>query len=138
MKLLRKKPDLSEWVLPDVFDPEKTFTEMLQDALEQTLEVIFEDEDQQAYIHFPSLWGETDGGGGPAVSDPLTIHLALDSIGSTVVFNLREALEGTVQMCAEDGSFSDQLPKLSHALRELANEIDAACASGAKHSEGLL
>lgn len=127
-----EKPDLSEWVLPDVFDPEKTFTEMLQDALEQTLEVIFEDEDQQAYIYFPVKWGDTDGRGGPAVSDPLTIHLALDSIGSAYSFNLREALAASLEWCAEDGSFSDQLPKLSHALRELANEIDAACAKHIK------
>lgn len=138
MKLLGKKPDLSEWVLPDVFEPEKTFTEMLQDALEQTLEVIFEEEDQQAYIHFPALWDETDGEGEPPTPDPLTIHLALDSINCAVSFSLREAIDGPVALCSEDGSYLDQLPRLSHALRELANEIDAACAAGAKHSEGLL
>jgi hypothetical protein len=132
MKRLGKKPDLSDWNLPDVFDEEKTFREMLQDALEQVLTAIFEEKPEEAYIYFPVEWGDTDGRGGPAISDPLTIYLALNSIDLAYSFNLREALATSLEWCAEDGSFSDQLPKLSHALRELANEIDAACA---KHSE---
>ena len=127
MKRLSGKPDLSDWNLPDVFDEEKTFKEMFQDGLEQTLECIFEDQDDKAYIFFPIEWGETDGCGGPGVSDPLTIYLRLDSINTHYAFNLREALAGSLEFCAEDGSFSDQLPKLSHALRELANDIDAVC-----------
>ena len=117
-----------------MFDEEKTFREMLQDGIEQTLECIFEDEDEKAYIFFPIEWEDSDGLGGPAVSDPLTIYLVLDSINTHYAFNLREALAGSLEFCAQDGSFSDQLPKLSHALRELANDIDAACT---KHSKEL-
>jgi hypothetical protein len=134
MKRLGKKPDLSDWVLPDVFDEEKTFREMLQDALEQALEVVFEEEEEKPYIYFPAEWGNHDGNGGPAIVDPLTIYLVLDSINAAYAFNLKESLAGSLEMCAEDGSFSDTLPKISHALRELANEIDAACA---KHSKEL-
>ena len=132
MKRLGEKPDLSDWVLPDVFDEEKTFREMLQDALEQVLEVVFEEEDEQAYIYYPVIWGDTDGAGGPAISDPLTVYLLLDSVHSGYSFNLREALAGVFEICAEDGSYSDGLPKLSSAFRELANEIDAACAKHIK------
>ena len=121
-----KKPDLSEWVLPDVFDEEKTFKEMLQTAIEEVLEIIFEDEDEKPYIYFPITWGESDGNGGSKVSDPLTIYLTLDSINTVYSFNLMESLASSLEHCAEDGSFSDQLPKLSRAFRELADEIDAA------------
>ena len=40
--------------------------------------------------------------------------------------NLREALADSIQDCANDGSFSTGLGRLSVALRALADEIDAA------------
>lgn len=130
---ITKKIDLSDWVLPDVFNEGKTFEDVLQTAIEEVLEIVFDDEDDKPYIYFPVKWGETDGYGGPKVSDPLTIYMVFESIKTTCAFNLRGALADTLESCAEDGSFSEGLPKLSHALRDLANEIDAACA---KHIKG--
>lgn len=132
---ITKKIDLSDWVLPNVFNEGKTFEDLLQTAIEEVLEIVFDDEDDKPYIYFPVEWNETDGYGGPKVSDPLTIYMVIESIKTVCSFNLRESLAGTLESCAEDGSHSEGLSKLSHALRDLANEIDAACAKHIKETK---
>ena len=74
------------------------------------------------------------------VTDPLTVYLRVGLEGDgekpTYEFNLRQALADSIETCADDGSFSTGLGRLSVALRALADEIDAARAKSNEEVTG--
>ncbi len=128
MKHRKYKPDLSGWTL-DAFDKASaTMETCFRDAVSEALHLALED--GSTYIYFPVEWDDQDGLSGPAVEDPLTCYLrfGLESDGEspTYEFNLRDALDDSIESCAHDGSFSEGLGRLSLALRQLADEIEAA------------
>ena len=136
MRNVRHKPDLSKWSLPLSDEITSTLEKAISNTVESVLELAFDEGD--TYITFPIEWvsdsRNSDGHGGPAVTDPLTVYLVVD-IGSDdnekpiYEFNLRDVLAGSISDCASDGSFSNGLSKLSASFKALAEEIDAAIAS---------
>lgn len=136
MKHRKYKPDLSEWGIEALEEVGKAVETGLRKAMAEALHYAFEDD--ETYIYFPVECSKepdekrrgTDGLGGPEVSDPLTVYLrvGLEGYGEkpTYEFNLRGALADSIEACANDGSFSAGLGRLSVALRALADEIDAA------------
>lgn len=132
MKHRKYKPDISDWEL-EAF---KVVEQGLRDAVSMALHLAFESD--ETYIYFPVEWHEdssSDGLGGKSVACPLTVYLrvGLGSYGEekpTYEFNLRDALSLTIEQCAKDGSSAEGLGRLSVSLRELADDIDRARASG--------
>ena len=122
------KVDLSDWGIRALNDVNQVIGEALLKAVEEALDYAFEDD--ETYFYFPAEWPRSDGVGGPAVADPLTIYLRVGLEGDgekpTYRFNLREAVAESMAACREDGSSSTGLGRISAALRELADEIDAA------------
>lgn len=136
MKHKKYTADLSGWNLDAVEEITGKINASIYKAAAEALQYIFDG--HQTYIYFPVEWSKepyeampgTDGIGGPEVADPLTVYLRV-GMGSedaepTYEFNLREALADSIELCAEDGSFSAGLGRLSVALRALADEIDTA------------
>lgn len=129
MKHKKHKIDISDWGI-QAFNKvsnilEKSFCKAISEVLTYAFEI------DETYIDFPVQWERMDGSGVPSVKDPLTVylHLALDNGDGklpTYEFNLRDSLSGAIADCAIDGSFSTGLGRLSTALRQLADEIDAA------------
>ena len=136
MKHRKYTPDVSEWGIAALDELGETISSGLRKALTEVLTYAFQDD--ETYIYFPVEWSKepdeewhgTDGLSGPEVADPLTVYLrvGLECGGEkpTYEFNLRAALADSIKDCANDGSFSTGLGRLSVALRALADEIDAA------------
>lgn len=133
MKKVENNSNLEEWSLVSI----DALKDVVLKAAGEAVDIAMEDD--ETYIYFPIEWDDgpgaessarSDGLGGNAVTDPLTVYLtvALDSEGSapTYSFNLRDCLTNSIKACAEDGSFSYGLGVLSAALRDLADEIDSA------------
>lgn len=138
MKHIKFKPDISEWEIDAITEVTEIIQDGLLKAVSEALQSAFEDD--ETYIYFPIEWINepgaertgTDGIGGKPVTDPLTVYLRVGIEGGvdrekpTFEFNLRESLADSIDNCAEDGSFSAGLGRLSESLRALADEIDAA------------
>jgi hypothetical protein len=128
MKPTKYKADLSGWNLDSIGDISIKLSEVVLAATAESLQHIFESD--ETYIYFPVEWEDSDGIGGAAVDDPLTIYLrvGMESDGEkpTFQFNLRDVLKGTMEWCASDGSFSEGLGRLSDSLKALAKDIDDA------------
>jgi len=128
------KPDLNEWSLDSSEKLSSVINEMVAEALHYSLE------DEGTRISLPVVWSEDtceqlgwgggDGLGGPNVEDPLTVYLRIGILSEveapTYKFSLRDEVEASLEYFAEDGSYSFGFGRLSVALRELADEIDAA------------
>jgi hypothetical protein len=131
MKHVKYKPDITEWKLDAIEEVNEAISSMLSKALSEALHLAFEND--ETYIYFPVEWGDRDGIGGPGVSDPLTVYLCVglesDENKPTYEFNLRDALMDSIKGCAEHGSFSSGLGRLSESFRALADEIDTALAN---------
>jgi len=112
--------------------------EELHDAISEAVKAYVKamlSEEAEASITFPILYSpEEDGWGGPPVDDPLAIYLVLLADHLDLDFkvrlktSIRDQLEITLDMVAEDGSHREGLTKFAKALRELADEIDEAIA----------
>jgi hypothetical protein len=141
MKRIKGEIDLSSWSLGSIDELHKGMEQLLLNATRDVLNIALDGDD--SYITFPIEWAgapgakyNSDGHGGPVVTDPLTVYLSTGLGGGEgcdpiYAFSLREALQSGISNCAEDGSFSHGLSLLSASLRELADEIDAAVAVGA-------
>lgn len=142
MKRIKGSIDLSGWSLGSIDELHKGMEQLLLNASREVLSTALDSD--ESYIYFPIEWAgapgdeySSDGCGGPAVADPLTLYLATglggdERHGPIYTLNIREALQGSLSDCAKDGSFSHGLSLLSASLRELADEIDAAVACRAK------
>jgi|TARA_R110002126_G_scaffold269381_1_gene413082 hypothetical protein len=124
MKHKYGKIDFSEWNLPSI----DNLTRVLDIGLRNAVEEVFQsaiDEDL-TYVSFPIIWSDSDGHFGPPVTDPLTMYITFYEDGPVFETTLYECLEGDIDSCIEDGSFSDGLKLLSMELRKLADKIDTA------------
>jgi hypothetical protein len=138
MKRKSGEINLSGCSLGSIDELHKGMEQLLLNASRDVLAMALDS--NESYLSFPIEWAgapgdkySSDGFGGPAVSDPLTMYLTTglgDRLGSgpTYVFNVREVLQDSIKTCAVDGSFKHGLSLLSAALRELADEIDSAAA----------
>ena len=134
--------DLSGWSLGSIDELHKGMEQLLLNAARDVLNIALDSD--ESYLSCPVIWAgkpgdehSSDGQGGPAVADPLTLYLCTSLGGSelkdpTYTFNLREILQSDIRECARDGSFSHGLSLLGAALRDLADEIDAAVSMRAK------
>jgi hypothetical protein len=84
---------------------------------------------EETEISFAAIWGNHDGLGNKGAPNPLDIDLAIDNpfILDPVYYrvSLRDAIIRDLDHCAEDGSFSLGLSRISVGLKKLASEIDA-------------
>lgn len=135
MKHIRFTADLTNWGLNSIDELSESIDSALRKTVAEVLQLAFEDD--QTEIYFPVQWSKepgeecegSDGIGGIEVADPLTVYLRVaigEAEAPTFSFNLREALQDTMDGCAEDGSWSRGLARLSGALRQLADDIDTA------------
>ena len=144
MKMHKGKVDIRDWNL-NSFEP---FRQLLQEAGEKTLEKAASEIVQLAidsgdsYAYLPAEYGDEDGCGGPRCNDPLTVYFKF-AVGScdltdpddpVLKTSLGEMLEGTLDDCEQDGSYSDGLARIRDGLRALADRIDASIQKGAKSS----
>ena len=110
------------------------FTNMLLLSAKEALDLAFADDNTAAF--FPAEYGDSDGLGGPAPVDPLTVYFQIaldgDDEGPYWQTSLSEMLEDTIGYCARDGSFSKGLERIRDGLRELADKIDAALPSNVR------
>ena len=128
--------DLTDWELDAIDDAVILYKETVRKGMAEALKLLLEEED--THMFFPIVWYEddptlsSDGVGNAAVDDPLTVYLTLglEGMPATYAFNLREALEISLNWCRSDGSHDAGLRKLSVALRDLADDIDEAIAEG--------
>jgi hypothetical protein len=116
--------DFSEWNLPSI----DNLTHVLDTGLRNAVKEVFESAIQEdlTYVSFPIIWSDSDGHLGPPVTDPLTMYIHLYEDGPVFETSLYECLEGDIESCIEDGSFSDGLKLISIELRKLADKIDTA------------
>lgn len=135
MKHIKFKADVSNWDLDSIDNLAESIGLALRTAVEEVLQLAFEDD--ETHVYFPVEWSKEpddetagcDGIGGPEVADPLTVYLRVaigDGEKPTFAFNLRRALQDSIDACAQDGSFAAGLGRLSISLRQLADDIDAA------------
>jgi hypothetical protein len=81
--------------------------------------------DEATHFHLPFIWEDSDGSGGPPVSDPLTIYLTIDGDcqnGIVIDLNFRETM---IEQYSSGGIHDDKVLELSKALRELADMLEA-------------
>lgn len=89
-KSIGKKPNLDEWNLKSIKDFMSLVNDVALEAAGETLNYIVS-EKYDSYLHLPYMWApDSDGDGGPAVKDPLTIHVCLgyDYLDANFEFNL--------------------------------------------------
>jgi hypothetical protein len=142
MRHVQKSVDLSGWFLNSLDDASAAVKPFLLKAVEDAIALALADD--ATYAYFPIEWAAGPGDDfegcdglheGKEVSDPLTVYMCVGLANSeetpVYAFSLRDALANSLAACAEDGSFSYGLGRLSESLRGLADEIDAA---RAKHS----
>jgi len=131
LKAVAHEPDLSEWELDALDGVLGNFKEWLLKAATEAVTLALKDEDTG--VSWPAVWDRA----GKTTVDPLTMKLDV-ALGSMLdehpvyAFNIRAALQTYLEDCREDGSFSEGLGKIRNALRNLADEIDAALVFGAK------
>lgn len=117
----------------DVEDYEctETITTAVNSAFNKVLDKLM----SESRGYMPAEWGrDSDGWGGEGVQDALTIRIVNDDESNILLsFSLREILQGTIDSCAEDGSFCEGLKEISKAMRVLADKIDAATSSADKY-----
>lgn len=145
MKPLLNRPNLKGWCLNSINEANSMLEVLALKIAEEAIECAMKDE--MTHISFPVEWDSdpsnpedcesSDGHRGRTVKDPLTMHLDValdcgDFHSPTYEFNLRDALKDSLLACAEDGSFSYGLGRLSASLRDLADEIDDAIRSAPK------
>lgn len=126
IKLDNAKIDVKDWQVFDV-DEEKKILSILNKSAEKFVNIILQN---NVSVCFPKEFGSDDGFDGGPVDDPLTIYIVLDE--DEVVLkklSLTEALEETIEICEEDGSFSTGLAEISKKMKELSSRIDAAIES---------
>lgn len=145
MKRKSGEIDLSGWSLGSIDELHKGMEQLLLAAARDVLGLALDSE--FSYIAFPAVWAgapgskySSDGQGGPAVDDPLTMYLVTglggsESNGPTYSFSLRESLQTDMAWCVRDGSGKHGLGLLSTALRDLASEIDSAIAAAPDDEE---
>ena len=125
MKLKNSKVKLEGW---EMFghDGEQELLGLLSKYAKDIANIFLAD----VRAYFPKDWApRSDGWHGDDVPDPLTIYLVDD--GEQEVFSalsLTEVLERSIKACEEDGSFSVGLRQVSEKMKDLAAQIDAACA----------
>lgn len=137
MKHVKNTPSLKDWNLEAVDEIGKALEGVVLKAAAEALHCAIQDSEMS--IYFPAEWGKHDGIGNKN-PDPLDVYL---SVGITpdadnpayYSFNLRECLADTLELCAEDGSFSAGLAKISESLKSLATDIDTAIETGKKSAE---
>ena len=119
---------LVEWGIGD--EVKKLIMQLISETIEDELR------DDPPRLSFPYMWApESDGHGGPAVTDPATIEVEFPLGGSeTERVAFRTSLELVVDDFIEAYSAYDGLRKsgwerchvLAERLRELANKLDNA------------
>jgi hypothetical protein len=114
-----------EWNLPSLDNLTSLIDTGVRDVVKEVFGCVIDDD--LTYVSFPITWQPAhDGHSGLAVTDPLTMYIHFYEDGPVFETSLYECLEGEIDSCAEDGSFSDGLKLMSAELRKLADKIDAA------------
>ena len=138
-------PNVFDWGLDSIDKLEKDISTGLKAALAEVIHYAMQEDD--TYIYFPAVFirnnnypdadfEKSDGvRRGHEVEDPLTVYLRVAATYAgdeqpTYSFNLRDSLQNDIDSCKEDGSYGYGLAKLASALRELADDIDSAVATG--------
>jgi hypothetical protein len=116
--------DFSEWNLPSIDNLTSVIDTGVRDVVKEVFSCVIDDD--LTYVSFPIIWSDSDGHLGPPVTDPLTMYIHLYEDGPVFETSLYECLEGDIESCIEDGSFSDGLKLISIELRKLADKIDTA------------
>jgi hypothetical protein len=129
--------DLREWEFEPSAELKVLLTERLASMATATLRKHFEQNPPSLSV--PSGWGDHDGMGGPRPDDPLTIHvnlqLANHDDGVTYACSLEAAIDDVIELQSYDGvKVEDEdgrqvCARIAARLRELADKLDAACAS---------
>lgn len=130
----RRAYDLSEWELSTI----DTFTEKLRDGLDKAMREAVADAIElsisegrfrlrAAILNAPT----SDGYGGAAVKDPLTLYVDVGfqepgDADVLIKFNLREALAGELASLTRHGAYKPGFEMLRDALRRLADDIETA------------
>ena len=127
LSLCHRKVSIDGWEL-DAF---RRFDEVIASAVAEALVLAFNDEDTT--VAWPAAYGhDSDGEGGPGVTDPLTLYLRVALHGTddleppVFAFNLREAIQRDIDDCREDGSYRRGLSDIRNALGLLVHDLDAA------------
>lgn len=124
----RGATDIEDWNFRFIEDGKEELEKMLKRGLREGLDLIFND----AYLQFALL--DRVEGRTRKVADPLTLYFFIDNLGvdgedRRVVswsMALGEMLDEHIEDCEQDGSCAAELTRISSALRELADRIDAA------------
>lgn len=134
MKRAYGKVDLSEWNLGSVDEIADLMKLAVHRAAAEALNLALEDD--STYPWMPYVWApNSDGNGGNAPDDPLTIMVTLalnadDADFPEISFSLRDALSSCLDDCRHDGSFADSLDLIARSMHAFADEILAAVAAG--------
>ncbi len=123
---------------------------LLEQAAKCVVEVMLDSESENApRLQFPIEWyieGISKGDHESdalieGVPDPLRVRVNFPAVskkgdtGAFIDFNLRDSLAYGMRGAADDGSFGEGLTLLSAALRQLADEIDAAVKEGSDDAD---
>jgi hypothetical protein len=132
--------DLREWEFEPSAEVEALLTEGLASMVTATLRKHFEENPPS--LSLPSGWGDHDGMDGPCPDDPLTIYVTLQLAkhddGVTYASSLEAAIDDAIELQSyegvggvkvEDEEGRQVCARIATRLRELADKLDAACAS---------
>jgi hypothetical protein len=132
--------DLREWEFEPSAEMEVLLTERLRSMTTAALRERFEENPPS--LSLPSGWAHGDGMGGPRPDDPLTIHVTLQLAnhddGVTYACSLEAAIDDVIELQSyegvggvkvEDEEGRQVCARIAARLRELADKLDAACAS---------
>lgn len=116
--------DLSEYGVDAIDKALESFRQAMLEGAAEVLRDMLVDDDTFAY--FPIECNDVFEG------DPLTIYIRFSNSAGTerFSFTLRDVLAQGIEDCKADGSYSENLQILSHALKTLAAELDAAVQEG--------